>query len=306
MSWANFLRVLPGRIKHSVVELAYFLASKIFLKNFLLFIALAMLFLTVLFFWLNLYTRHGEQVTVPEIEKMEIDRAEDALGDADLHMQITDSVWRSSVQPGIVLSQDPLPGTKVKEGRVVYVTVSATRAPIKTLKPILAGSDIKTVRRMLESLRMEIQEEPVVGGTADQINMVTELLVNGKPIFKFKDRKLQDDVQLPEGTKITVRYIQGAGEEEPVPDLLGQSWDEAHFFCTSSGYNYTLIPEIDLDTTQDRAAIYIWKQSPMPYPDENIRKGENIDLYLTRTKAIIKLDGAPGQEGPPNDGTPEN
>ncbi len=286
----------------SVVETGYFLSSKIFIKNILLFGALMLLFFSVVFFWLNLFTRHGEQVTVPEIEKMDIGRAEDALDDADLYMQVTDSVWRSGAQPGVVLSQDPLPGTKVKEGRVVYVTVSAFRAPMRNLKPTLAGSDIKTVRRMLQSLGMEILEEPIVDGGETQINMVKELLADGKTIFRYGDKRFNQDVQLPEGTKVTVRYIQGAGEEESVPILLGKSWDEAHFYCSSSGYNYTLIPDLELDTTQERGAIYVWKQNPMPYPDEKIRKGENIDLYLTRTKAIIPLDNVPV----PNEGEEED
>jgi beta-lactam-binding protein with PASTA domain len=293
VSWANFVRELPGRIKDSVVETGYFVSSKIFLKNLLLFGALMLLFFTVLFFWLNLFTRHGEQVTVPEILKMDLARAEDALDDSDLYMQITDSVWRTGVQPGIVLSQEPRPGTKVKEGRLVYVTVSATRAPMRNLKAILAGSDIKTVRRMLQSLGMEILEEPILDGGENQINMVKELLVDGRTIFRYRDSRFTQDVQLPEGTRVTVRYVQGAGEEDFVPMLLGKSWDEAHFYCASSGYNYTLIPDIDLDTTQDRGGIYVWKQNPMPYPDDKIRKGENIDLYLTRTKAIIQLDNMP-------------
>src|SRR5436190_2989929 len=97
-----------------------FLKSKIFIVQLLL----ATLLLTLLFVFtynlLNAYTRHGETVTVPNLRDMKISQLESFLKNRNLNFKIADSsVYIVDKPPGIVVEQDPLPNSHVKENRTI-------------------------------------------------------------------------------------------------------------------------------------------------------------------------------------------
>jgi eukaryotic-like serine/threonine-protein kinase len=79
----------------------------------------AVITLFMLFFiwlkWLNNYTNHNDVVNVPDFDGIHI-KSLDSLADAHgLRYEIIDSVFEKSKQKGVVVYQDPLPNTRVKE-----------------------------------------------------------------------------------------------------------------------------------------------------------------------------------------------
>ena len=77
-----------------------------------------------LWVWMNWYTKHGESVEVPEVKGMMISDAEYALEELNLVTVVVDSAYVRKQPAGIVLEQKPAPGSKVKSGREIYLTIN--------------------------------------------------------------------------------------------------------------------------------------------------------------------------------------
>lgn len=75
--------------------------------------------------WLDHYTRHNEAVVVPDVKGLKIEEAAEFFKNNNLHYNVIDSVFSKDVEPGAIVELSPLAGSKVKEGRIVFITVNA-------------------------------------------------------------------------------------------------------------------------------------------------------------------------------------
>src|SRR5690554_394899 len=105
-----------------------YIRSDIFRKNLIIAIISFIVFLIVVFFLLRSYTRHGQLVAVPTIKGMVINDAIRALNNQGFEYQV-DSVYQADKQPGLVIDQNPIEGSKVKENRTIYLTIVTLSAP---------------------------------------------------------------------------------------------------------------------------------------------------------------------------------
>src|SRR5688572_33076259 len=72
------------------------------------------LFLLYFFAYLPAATNHGETITVPSIEGMQMDQLEDFLIKRNLRFEVNDSSYSSEYPPLTLLKQYPKAATKVK------------------------------------------------------------------------------------------------------------------------------------------------------------------------------------------------
>lgn len=75
--------------------------------------------------WLDAYTRHNEAVVVPDVKGLNIEEAVPFFESNHLRYNVIDSVFSKDVKPGAIVELVPAVGSKVKEGRIVFVTVNA-------------------------------------------------------------------------------------------------------------------------------------------------------------------------------------
>src|SRR5688572_28424602 len=127
-----------------------FLTSPAFFKNF----GIALLIIAISVFgvmkFLSVATNHGEEIPVPNLAKMSIEKAEDRLTDIDLELQLLDTVdYNPAFPPYSIVEQDPLPAVTVKDGRKVYVKINSGGYS-KVVLPELVQ---KTYRQALSTLR---------------------------------------------------------------------------------------------------------------------------------------------------------
>ncbi|MDR1603150.1 MAG: PASTA domain-containing protein [Tannerella sp.] len=74
---------------------------------------------------LNVYTKHNQAVIVPDVKGMQIEEAAVFFMNSDLRYQITDSVYSREVSPGAIVETMPTVGSKVKNRRIISVTINA-------------------------------------------------------------------------------------------------------------------------------------------------------------------------------------
>jgi beta-lactam-binding protein with PASTA domain len=114
---------------------------------------LLVLFLGFFFVYLPFTTNHGEAITVPDLKKKNVEELEDFLGDRDLRYEV-DCTFVTNAPPLTIISQYPLPGSKVKEGRKIYVTVVSRTAPLIKM-PKLTDMTHRSAQMLLKSVGLE-------------------------------------------------------------------------------------------------------------------------------------------------------
>lgn len=225
---------------------------------------------------LNIYTDHGETITVPDFEGIQVgDQLERFIHNKPLQYKIIDSTYVSNKPSGAVLNQNPLPGEKVKRNRRVYLTINRETAPMTTL-PNIFSTSIKNAERQLENYGLllgDVTYTPCLGKQT-----VHEVFVDKNPIKKGEN--------IRKGTKIDLVLCDGFGSKSiDIPNLIGFSYNEA---ATSVRLSELTMGSVNLEEDlNDKLNGFVYKQVPPPVPGNTIRIGEPVDIWLQKNPVVI-------------------
>ena len=162
-------------------------------------VAILLFVLTLLF--LNVYTRHGQNVVVPQLQGFQEEEAEAILKSKGLDIQVVDSIYKKDAVPGSIIDQTPKPNNKVKEGRDIYVTIYA-RNPQQVSVPGLVDFSARQAIALLNSIgfkQITIEEIP-----AQYSGLVISV--------EYRGKKLIPDEQIPAGSPL--KLVVGSGMSE--------------------------------------------------------------------------------------------
>lgn len=101
-----------------------------------------------------------ERYTVPNLVGTPAADAEGSLKELTLTLGKTTGAWSETVPAGEVISQSPDPGTSVKRGTVVTLTVSKGRQPITV--PDVTGQPVDAAQAALTKAGLEVTRAPDV------------------------------------------------------------------------------------------------------------------------------------------------
>ncbi len=236
--------------------------------NLLAIIVVIIIVVTVVSLVLKSYTRHGESLTVPDIRGLKIEDAERVLSEKKLRYIITDSLYFSDKPTSSVLDQIPAPQSKVKEGRVIYVTINANVAPT-ILMPNLIDVSMRQASAVLSNVGLKTGRLIYKPDIAQ--NVVLEMIYNGKTITA--------NSKLPKGSTIDLVLGNGLGDSDmPLPDLTGLTLEEASNLLTSSSLNVGSV--VYQGVIKDSASAKVFKQLPAFSDGVIVKGGQNINLFL--------------------------
>lgn len=103
-----------------------YLTSRVFFAQILAAIAIVGVITFVFFYWITFITNHGEEIVVPNLMKMSEEQAENKLDELGLDYQVIDTLDYNPDFPKLaIVQQEPIPNSKVKGGRVVYLKINA-------------------------------------------------------------------------------------------------------------------------------------------------------------------------------------
>jgi beta-lactam-binding protein with PASTA domain len=247
-------------------------------------IALGVLIVLLLFVQSGLksYTRHNESITVPDLRGSSFEQVKNILGGKNLDWQIMDSVYDMSKPPMSIIDQNPKPNSKVKEGRTIYITINATKAPNTELPDLIGRSSLKYAKMQLESYGLKVGE--LIYKPDPHLDAVIGMMVDGKNVTK--------KMKLPRGTVIDIILGNGLGDERiSVPYLIGMPLNEAIF--KMRGYSLNTGAIIADEGVSDTLGALIYKQIPDYGEGHTIRIGEPIDLFVAKElPAGIEVDAS--------------
>ena len=129
---------------------------------------------------LRFFTAHGEEYDIPDLRGFNTEQLQQYQKDSnnfDFEIVINDSVFVPDKKGGTVLSQDPLPGNKAKNGRKIYLSIVAWNAPQIEI-PNLVDLSLRQAENMLMSNNLLLGQ--VIYKASKYSNAVLEQRYNGR------------------------------------------------------------------------------------------------------------------------------
>ncbi len=250
----------------------------ILIRQLAILIAVVVLFVVLIFVALRVYTRHGQNVSVPELRRLSLTEVKKICDERGLKFEISDSVYSSNAAPGTVIDQTPPATFKVKKERTIFLTIKAYSVEQVSM-PRLIDLSIKSAQAQLATVGLgvgKISYKPDIARDA-----VIEQMFNGKPI--------------PAGTRVAkgslIDLVLGKGEDEGitktvVPDLKSYSLYTAGLVAAQNSLNIgAKIGDGTVKTQADSLSAVIYKQSPAK--GRMVLPGSEIDVWITTDQSKL-------------------
>lgn len=202
------------------MSLRKFLTSKAFFIQLAIALGIIIVLVFVMMKWLSFTTNHGEEITVPNLSKLSVEVAEEKLNALDLEYVLLDTTEYDKNFPKFsVVKQDPIAGSKVKEGRKIYIKINSDSYR-DIIMPNLIEQSLRQAEPTLKALGLELGEKtykPYLGK-----DMVLEM--------RYKGRKLKAGDKVPKASKIDLVLGDGkVGFEEEVDSVPPTNNDDEEF-----------------------------------------------------------------------------
>lgn len=195
--------------KFSIATIRGFLKKHPIIANLIYMFVVLMILLWIVLLFLRLWTRHGETAIVPDVKHMSYEMAATVLSANGLTIEINDSIYERNLKPGTIVESWPKAGAVVKDGRPVYVTVTAFSTKQVTLSMPLTNVSERQAVSYLRGLGInDIRIVPVP-------SLYPDLVVSAR----YGDTPITVGTVLPVTSSVTLEVGSGPAEEEAVDSL---------------------------------------------------------------------------------------
>lgn len=147
-------------------------------------------------FGLNIYTHHGESISIPNVKRKSFKEAEETLSRLGLKAVVSDTGYVKTIPPDCVLEQTPAAGDKVKTGRIIYLTINASKSPTITLPDVIDNSSLREAVAKLTAMGFKVGKPQFIPGEKD---WVYSILVRGKHVMTGDKISIDDTVIIQAG-----------------------------------------------------------------------------------------------------------
>ena len=258
-----------------------FLKSRIFWKQIGLALAGGVAILIILIIWLNIYTRHGQSRPTPEVRGLSINEAKAVAAKNRMRFRVIDSVYTAFVPRGCVAEQMPLPGHRVKRGRMIKVTINAF-SPEMVAVPDLVGLPRRQALSLLETAGLQ----------PGQLNYVPDLTVDFVLKQTLHGREVSPGDSVQKGMVIDLVLGRGlSSQHTPVPRLLGTTLEQARNEILGSSLNLgAYVFDATVINGTDSLNAFVYKQNPDYHPGGTAQLGSAVYVWLTVDTLKIAAD----------------
>lgn len=193
----------------TIKEFFSFQQNKYLWVNLIAMVIVVFVLIFVVLKGLDIYTRHGEAVVVPDVKGMGVAEAEKVFRNNGLTCVVADSTYVKNLPAGSILEYNPAAGQKVKEGRTIYITINALDIPLMTVPDVADNSSLRQAEARLLASGFKLAQIQYVAGEKDWVYGV-----------KYKGRQLATGDKVPNGSTLTLMVGNG-GELPQEADSLG-------------------------------------------------------------------------------------
>ena len=253
------------------------LTDNIYIKNILgIFIALLALIISSSIF-LKVITHHGNKIEVPDFTNMTMSEAKYNAGINNIKVVVIDSVYVRRMKKGAVYSQNPKPGSTVKKGRRIRLTINSI-TPKKIIMPNLVGVSMRQAHAELLSRGLNL----------GQLIYVNDIATNNVIRQLYNNKEIKPGMYINSGSNIDlVVGLNNFDNTTNVPDVIGMKYMRA----VSAVHDYSLnVSRLVFDSSvrnyADSLDAVVYKQGPVA-SEIPVIMGSDVSLYLTVDAAKI-------------------
>lgn len=253
-----------------------FLVSKAFIKHLGIAVVLIALIIWLTMQALKLYTDHGDELKVPGLTGIRIDKLPEMEIKGDFEYVVTDSVYDNHFSKGEIVLQDPRPGSMVKSGRKIYVTIVASQPEMVSMPDLV---DL--------SLRQALSELKAASLKLDKLEYVPNFAKNAVLAQRIEGDTIEVGTGVLKGTPVELVLGAGLGNEKTdVPFLIGMTESDAIKLLNTSGFNVGYLKYLD---GRDKLHSRVYEQQPPCNQDIKAEYGTYVDLWF-RNEQFFNFD----------------
>ena len=226
-------------------------------RNLLICIALIVVLVVGAMIFLNIVTKHNQELVVPDFSNMTVAEAEAAAAQVGMRVEVTDSVFVKRMRKGAVRDQNPAPGSYAK----------------KVTMPNLVGLSMRQALAELQSRGLVLGKLIYVDDMAT--NNVLRQLRNNREIDPGKSIDSDTVIDLVLGLN------PDTDASTYVPDVIGKRYITAVDAIHKQSLNVkTLRFDNSVKDYDDSLNAVVYRQSPEA-SEIPASLGNDVSLYLT-------------------------
>ena len=242
-----------------------FLKDKWFYISLIFMVLVLVAVFELAFTRLNKFTRHGIEFQVPDMVGMNYDEAAE-LYKNDFTFVLLDSIYIKDFPEGAVYQQNPLPGSKVKKGRNIYI-IRTSIAP-----EIVAMPNLRNL-----SLRQAMVSLNIAGLKVDKLEFVDYFARNAVIEQKIRDEVIEPKDDVVKGSAITLVVGLGKGNHKTIlPDVVGLSVSEVKNVINNASLNIGVEIFIDNDEVEH---LFVSRMDPVYSQDAKVPLGSMVNVW---------------------------
>ncbi len=252
-----------------------FLKSPVFLKNLGLLAAFFLVIFLVTTNWLKCYTKHGESMQVDSYKGMDIKDAIRKARSRNLSVVVLDSIWQEGRPANQVADQTPSPLSRIKEDRTIYLTIYKAKGdPILLPEFRSSGYDFNDYKGKLKQRKVNSVVRERKFDSKQEENTILQMFYKGQEV---NENDLRKGFEVYKGDTLEFVVTKQSTEWVILPNLVCSKYDRAVFVITG---NKLSVGNVYGDV-YDQQEAYVYKQDPPYEPDQRIRIGQQVNIYLT-------------------------
>lgn len=250
-----------------------FIKSPIFLKNLAAIFGFVLLLFILTTGWLKMYTDHNESIQVEDYVGMSVDEAVRKAKSRSFKV-VVDSLYVAGNEPNVIYSQTPEAFSRVKENRTIFMVRTTAKGVPIPFKP--TTDDFQGAKSYLESRSIIVNEPKTIFNARRAEGTIVEATYNGKtyPISQLR----KDGIEIYQGESVDFVVYTRVSDYVGLPNLVCRTFSEAEFLIQSRFLKMGVIHG------NKEGSAYVYKQEPAYVPDQSIRKGTTISLFLTSSE----------------------
>ena len=253
-------------------NLIRYVEERILLRNLILAFLILIFGTAIIMQLLKIYTRHNNDLSVPDFAGLTLTEAVEAAKTRDLRIEVFDSVFLTDFPKGTVVEQHPRAGFKVKKNRMIFLTMNAMN-PEKVAAPNLVDLTFRQATAKLESFGLKvghISYEPNIA-----LNLVLAQRISG--------HALTPGDSIVKGAKVDLVLGKGLSDElTAVPDLIGLNLEEARILASDRFLSIgAAVHDQTVITPEDESRSIVFKQKPESGSNLTLPQGSAIDVWVT-------------------------
>lgn len=239
-------------------------------KNLLLGVLFVLLLVVAVSVFLSIRTRHGKDVTVPDLSGLSISDAYRTASAIDLKTIVSDSVYMKRIPRGAVVSQLPRAGAKVKPGRKIALTINS-QVPKKVTMPNLVHVSLRQAKAELVSKGLML----------GRLDYVSDIATNNVLRQQYRGHDIEPGHQIYSGSVIDlVLGLNGSDAMTYIPNLTGYKYMSAIDALQDNSLNISAVVfDKEVRTYADSIAATVYSQRPVA-TGSPVVMGTSVTVYL--------------------------